>query len=83
MEVHCWQHDQGAQAGVQAYHTRVVARVLAALDTPREEASEFAGTDESDSAHIDQRLDDFAAVLFLGLAVEAWRNEGRRGRGET
>jgi RNA polymerase sigma factor (sigma-70 family) len=60
-------------------HTRVIARVLAALDTALEAVDEFAGTDESDSALIDERLDDFAAVLFLGLAVEAWRNEGDDG----
>jgi RNA polymerase sigma factor (sigma-70 family) len=60
-------------------HARVVARVLAALDTALEAVDEFAGTDEGDSARIDERFGDFAAVLFLGLAVEAWRAEGEDG----
>jgi RNA polymerase sigma factor (sigma-70 family) len=61
------------------HHARVIARVLAALDTALEAVDQFAGTDEGDSAYVDERLGDFAAVLFLGLAVEAWRSEGEDG----
>jgi RNA polymerase sigma factor (sigma-70 family) len=61
------------------HHGRVVARVLAALDMALEPGDQFAGTDEGDAAYIDERLDDFASILFLGLAVDAWRSEGEEG----
>jgi RNA polymerase sigma factor (sigma-70 family) len=58
---------------------RVIAKVLGALDLVAEPDEDIATTLEDVSARIDERLEDFATVLFLGLAVEAWRSEGEDG----
>ena len=57
----------------------MIAKVLDALDVVVEPDEDIATTLEDVSARIDERLEDFATVLFLGLAVEAWRSEGEDG----
>lgn len=61
------------------HHPRVIGRVLEALDLAATSLDEYLESDEDVSTQIDDKCSDFAATLFLGLAVEAWRAEGEDG----